>query len=283
MIRSEKAVSEVIGMVMILSIMMLVIGAIMLVAVPMIESGKERARMDVAANSFLSLQNDIEEVVRGPIWVVDPKNVTDATGLGPSRMTEFELMDGTLTVLPNMTDINYYITNTTIFKITIPPSNISFNANEETIIFENGAVIRKYEGGLPLMLSNPLINIYDNGAGLIVVSIHAISINGTLSSTGGDGKGWAEIRLRNYNQTIEPEGSTGNSNRTSIIIYSKYPEAWKNFFDEKLTGAKLTQPAGYSISGMNPLVIQINGSQQTGSTKDILLSVYESSIDVKVR
>jgi len=71
MIRSEKAVSEVIGMVMILSIMMIVIGAIMLAGVPMIESGKSRARMDVAANSFLSLQNDIEEVVRGPVWVKD--------------------------------------------------------------------------------------------------------------------------------------------------------------------------------------------------------------------
>jgi len=36
----------------------------MIAGVPMIESGKSRARMDVAANSFLSLQNDIEEVVR---------------------------------------------------------------------------------------------------------------------------------------------------------------------------------------------------------------------------
>jgi len=52
MIRSEKAVSEVVGMVLILSIMVFVIGAIMIVGVPMIESGKERARMDVASNSF---------------------------------------------------------------------------------------------------------------------------------------------------------------------------------------------------------------------------------------
>ena len=281
MIRSEKAVSEVIGMVMILSIMVFVIGAIMLVGVPMIESGKDRARMDVAANSFLSMQNDIEEVVRGPIWIVDPKNVADVTGLGPSRTTEFELMGGTLTVLPNKTDLSYSITNTSIFNITIHAGNISYNANEETIIYENGAVIRAYEGVFPLMVSNPLVNIYDNGSGLTVISIHAISINGTLSSTGGDGKGWVETRLNNYNQTIEPVNSTGNSNRTSIRIFSKYPDAWKNFFDEKLTGAMLTKPAGYSISGINPLIIQINGSQ-TGSGKDIFLSVYESRLDVKV-
>ncbi len=281
MIRSEKAVSEVIGMVIILFIMMIVIGAIMLGGVPMIESGKDRARMDVAMSSFMSMQNDIEEVVRAPIWVVDPKNVVDVTGLGPSRTTEFELMGGTLTVLPNKTDLTYSITNMTILNITIPPSNISYNANEETIIYENGAVIRKYEGGLPLMVSNPLINIYDNGAGLTVVSIHAISINSTLSSTGGDGKGWAEIRLKNYNQTIEPVNSTANSNQTTIRIFSKYPEAWSNFFDEKLTGAKLNKPAGYRITGTDPLLIQINGNQ-AGPTKDIFLSVYESRLDVKI-
>ena len=71
-IESEKAVSEILGMVMLVSIMMLVIGGILLVGVPMMESGKSRARMDVAANSFLSMQNDIEEVVRGPVWIKDP-------------------------------------------------------------------------------------------------------------------------------------------------------------------------------------------------------------------
>ncbi len=681
MIRSEKAVSEVIGMVMILSIMMFVIGAIMLVAVPMIESGKERARMDVAANSFLSLQNDIEEVVRGPIWIVDPSNVTNINRLGPSRETEFELMGGTITVLPNSSGITYKIagytkraessinlrtvsipddpayaqqwslpkiawdqayrnisingsaklaildtgvdathpdlagrmiagksfvhgdpttdpnghgtalagiaaawvnnsagmagisyantgimsvqvllangtgydkdvvagvlwaadnganvilmglsspdysvslnnaityawkkgvvvvaatgndgstgrsypsgmanvigvaatdendklasdSNTgsasvaapgvdiyttlpgggygsvggtsaasahvaglavllaangnsngdiynqirsatdpvdgmpfgrinvvkalgeqveklptpvvsltllptamplyviaapqktlTIIKsgtgsgtvtsnpgnincgstcsdhidssltviltataamsstfigwsgegcsgtgtcsvsmsddrtvtatfmetppptnINISPGNITYTAGQESIIYENGAVIRKYEGGNPLMISDPLINIYDTGDGKsITVSIHAITINGTLSSTGGDGKAWVETRLVNYSEFQTPS----SLNQTNITISSKYPEAWRTFFDKKLKDAELgplneTSKTGYNISTSGTsLKVQIYG--KSGTTKDIFLSIYWSKIDVKVR
>jgi len=282
MINSEKAVSEVIGMVMMLSIMMLVIGSILLVGVPMIESGKIRARMDVAMNSFLSMQNDIEEVVRGPIWIVDPHNVSDTTGLGPSRETEFELMGASLTVRPNPVNLTLSITNRSEFNITIAPGNVSYDADDETLIYENGAVIRKYEGPTVLMVSDPLINIYDNGAGSTVISIHAIWINGSLSSTGGDGKGSAQIRLRNYNQTIEPAGLTANSNVTILRIFSKYPETWMNFFDEKLRDAKLT-PANYMMTGENPLIIQINGSNTNKSKPDIFLSLYESRIDVNVR
>ena len=197
MIRSEKAVSEVIGMVLILGIMMLAIGIIMLAAVPMIESGKSRARMDVASNSFLSMQNDIEETVRGPIWVKDPINVTNINRLGPSRETEFQLMGGTLSVIPNGTIAPRFmilnVTNLTSSNknnITIA-GGITYTADREEIAYENGAVIRKYETGDGLMLSNPLITIYNtldnttDKTSNISVSIHAINISGRLSSVGG--------------------------------------------------------------------------------------------------
>ncbi len=294
MIRSEKAVSEVIGMVMILSIMMLVIGSIMLVAVPMIESGKSRARMDVAANSFLSLQNDIEEVVRGPIWVTDPSGVTNINRLGPSRETEFELMGGTITVLSNKTNVtcsfnNCSKMNVKNFSIFFPPSNITYEADNEIIAYENGAVIRQYESGKPLMLSNPLISIYNNGSNGIVISIHAISINGTSSSTGGDGKAYVETRLINYSQIIEPAFSDSpNLNQTNITIYSKYPDAWINFLDGELKDAGLVaapkgNQSGYNISIGKALEVQIYGKAPTNQTKDIFLSLYETRLDVKVR
>ena len=292
MIRSEKAVSEVIGMVLILGIVMLAIGIIMLAAVPMIESGKSRARMDVASNSFLSMQNDIEETVRGPIWIKDPYTQTNINGLGPSRETEFELMGGTLNVLPNSTNISeksktLNITNKTNFTIIIPPSSITYEADRERIVYENGAVIRKYESGEPMMVSNPLISIYKIDNNNITITIHTINLNGTLSSVGGDGKSWIETRLVSYNQTIEPNSSTPNANNTYINITSAYPEAWKAFFDEKLNksaGLALTNKnstTGYNISGTRPLEIRIFGNKN--NTPDIFISLYESRLDVKVR
>lgn len=280
----EDAVSEVIGMVLVLSISMLVIGSIMLVGLPMIESGKNRAKMNIVANSFLFLQNDIEEVVRGPIWIKNPYGVTNVDKLGPSRETKIELMEGSIGVTPNNTDITFVknISDT----ITIPFNNILYYTDTEMILYENGAVARKYESGEPLMVSEPLINIYNTLSGNnITVSIHAIILNGTLSSVGGKGNAYAEIRPKNYTQIVEPTGSP-NSNQTNIKIYTKYPLIWKNFFDTKLKGAGLVSSnkgstTGYNISGTSPLEIEIYGN--VNNRPDIFLSVYESIVDVKVR
>lgn len=294
MIKSDKAVSEVLGMIMMLSVTMLVIGSIMLVGIPMIESGKDRAKTDVAVNYFLSLQNDIEEVVRGPIWIRDPK-ITKSKLLGPSRETEFELMEGTITVMPNGTLSNITIVNVSgnlngsNYTIKIPLNNIIYMADNDDIIYENGAVIRKYETGEPLMISDPLINIYNNGSNGTIVSIHAIMLNGTSSSVGGDGKAWIETRLENYSRIVESLGDVPNTNQTNITIYSKYPNTWRTFFEKKLKGAGLSSPGncasqGYDIRIINSQMINVTiYGKECSKNKDIFLSVYESKLDVNVR
>ena len=274
---SEKAVSEVLGMVMILSIMMLVIGSILLVGVPMIESGKTRARMDVSTNSFLSMQNDIEEVVRGPIWI--PNDDSGVIGPGPSRETQFELMGGMLSVLPNNQEIKVQDSR----NITIPPSNITYVAGEERIIYENGAVIRKYEDGEAMMVSNPLINIYNTDSSNITVSIHSISLNSTLSSSGGEGKTFVETRLLNYKERL-----TTNQKYIIINITSEYPEAWEAFFNTTLKNIGLEpqlggNETGYKISGTMPLQVRIYGNNPDKNKKDIFFSVVESRLDIKIR
>jgi hypothetical protein len=284
--------------------MVFVIGAIMLVGVPMIESGKERARMDVAANSFLTMQNDIEEVVRGPIWVRDPVNVTNVSLLGPSRITEFQLMGGTLSVMPKATTrMILNVTNKTSsipVRYTIGSGEITFTANEEEIGYENGALIRKYETGAPLMISNPLISIYNTldtsanpSASNITISIHAINLSGTLSSVGGDGKAWVEIRPENYTPII-PSDIIPNVTQVNITIYSEQEntDAWKSFFDTKLneTAGLVRQnqscvlKKGYCIDQTNTsLFVRIYGNSNNTNIPDIFLSVYESKLNIRVR
>jgi hypothetical protein len=286
MIKETDAVSEVLGMMLLLSSMMIMISVIMLVGMPMIDSAKQTAKMDVAMSSFLSMQNDIEEVVRGPIWVTDPTNISNIYGIGPSRDTEFELMDGTLTEFPSSRNLTY--TNSSgKYVLNISSGRIEYEAKDEFIIFENGAVIRKYESGAPLLVSDPLFNIYDTGKNYTVISIHAITLRGNMSSSGGEGKAWVETRLAFYNQTFEALNSQ-NSNQTDITIFSQYPEMWKVFLDEKLQRSGLTpsnqgDTTGYNISGIMPLEVQIYGKDSNRSELDILLSVYETGIDLDIR
>jgi hypothetical protein len=238
--------------------------------------------MDVVMNSFSSMHNDIEEVVRGPIWIMP--GVNDVRGLGPSRETEFELMGGMLSVYPNKSNI---ISN--LSYIEMPPSNITYAQGYERVVFENGALIRKYEDGVSIMESDPLINIYNTGdgnTGNITLSIHAITLNGTLSSTSGEGKTWVETRYNNYNQIIN---SSQNPNAKSVWIFipTNYPEAWAEFFEKKLKGAGLQPNNGYSIGidpgNANQINIQINGTLNDTQGPDIFLSLYESKLDVKIR
>lgn len=286
MIKSTDAVSEVLGMLLILSAMMIVIAIVMLVGNPMIESAKNTARMDVTMSSFLSLQNDIEEVVRGPIWVKDPSNITYIDRIGPSRETEIQLMGGTMTVLPTDMNVTCEADNGT-YTVNMSTGTINFRGDREFIAYENGGVIRKYETGKPLMVSNPLMNIYHPGDDHITVSIHAVSMKGDVSSTGGDGLSWVETRLKYYNQTLESEDSP-NSNQTTIRITTSHPSVWERFFDDKLQNAGLAPSSkgsdtGYNISGTMPLEVEIYGMDSNRTNPDIFLSVYESGLDVTVR
>lgn len=294
--KADEATSEVLGMVMVLSITVLVIGSIMLYGVPMIESGKNRAKMNVVENSFLSLQNDIEEVVRGPIWIAAPSSVKEKKSLGPSRETEFGLMGGALSVFPYSTLSNKTImscvpencsTNGRNFTIIIPQSNITYATDDGIIIYEDGAIIRKYDTGESIMVSDPLISVYNNGSNGTVISIHTISINGTLSSVGGEGSTWIETRIDNYSRVVEPSVNVPNLNQTNISIYSRYPEAWGKFFDNKLKEAGLS-PLGnnpdYDINVVDSKMVNISvRGKERGNNKDIFLAVYESKIDVRAR
>ncbi len=172
---------------------------------------------------------------------------------------------------------------------------ITYTADQEKIAYESGAVIRKYEAGAPLMISNPLITIYntlDNptqaSRSNITVSIHAINITGGLSSVGGDGKAWIETRPVNYSQIIEPN-NIPNMKQVNITIITNYPQAWKAFFEKKLNEAGLkynnTGTMGYYISDppQSPLVIRIYGNNTNSAINDTFLSVYETELDVKVR
>jgi hypothetical protein len=285
MIRSTKAVSEVLGRMLILTTMMIVIGLVMVAGVPMIDSAKHTAKMDVAVNSFLSLQNDIEEVVRGPIWVQDPSNITDITGTAPSREAEFELMEGTLSEFPSSTNL-ICTENEGEYTINISTGTIEYWSGYEFIVYENGAVMRMYSSGTPIIVSDPLINIYNSGKNYTIVSIHAINLTGTVSSTAGESKAWVEIRLKYYNQTIESTGAP-NSNQTNILIFSEYPGAWSEFFDKELSGAGLSagnkgNPTGYNISGTMPMEVQIYGMDIDKDKHDIFLSVYDSGVDLEI-
>lgn len=261
---SEEAVSEVIGMVLILSITVTSIGIIMLVGVPMINSAKEQAKAQVALTSFEVLQTDIEEVVRGPL------NFTS-----PARITEISLSEGSMTVEAGTG--TFQVSNESFNFTTINPGRISFKSGPITTVYENGAVIIQYQaGGNSTMNAKPLFHIYKTDESNISIVLHLINITGTNSSIGGGGRVEVKTRHQDFNSTL----SGANTRNVTINITSDYQDAWERYFREKLEDTQMSEGANFTIT-LSPLSITIyNDINKT--EPDIYLNIYQNDIDVRV-
>jgi len=235
-LRSESAVSEVIGFILIFSIVVLAISAIYAVGYPTIQSSKENAQFQDMEQSFMVLQSNINTV---------------AFGQAPVRTLKTSLGGGSLTVYPSeyLTEEQITVKNTTgtiIWEGTI--GAIEYENNGRSIAYVGGGVWEKYPAGSAIKVSEPRIFVHeDNGNRTVSVSI--INISGELSSVGGEGT--ASVRVRS-NSLITPSPIiTYPPGDVTITVTSDYADAWGRYFEDM----------GFIIvsdSGTNPVIAEIH-------------------------
>ena len=215
-LKSESAVSEVIGFILVFSIVMLAISAIYAVGYPTIQSSKENAQFQNMEQSFMVLQSNINTV---------------AFGQAPVRTLKTSLGGGSLTVYPSEGQIK--VENGTGHVLyDVPIGAIEYEKNGRSIAYEGGGVWEKYPTGSAIKLSEPRIFVHgDNGNRTVSVSIINISSENGISSVGG--KGAASVVTRfNRVHTLEPDYSPGTVNITVTSYY--YADAWGRYFNETL-------------------------------------------------
>jgi len=254
-IRSNEAISPVIGMALILGIVVTAVGIIYSVEMPKIESAREQAQMENMRSNFLTLQTDIRDLVQSP-----------STG----RVTKMQVEAGSIGAYAagskNGTGYVRYI------------------ASDNIIAYENGAVFAKYAGNdYAEVISDPIMYVdVDSDTNITHVYIHTIRLNGSKSVAG---TGPAEFALRRG--PTEPYKDENNVSLTNVpmtnvsfIISSTFYRGWEEYFQEILASTALDEGAGdYNVTSLDENVtISIEGKNHTMEEHDLLLYAVKTEV-----
>jgi len=209
--RKSKGVSEVVGYLLMFSIIVTIVSVIYASGMPVVEQTKENSAITSMETVFLTLQGNIKKV---------------AVGQSPIRTMKLSLVKGTMSAHENAGTL-------TIDKDGSPPLTISFGNIEYTlgprkIVYENGAVVEHSLGG-NIIVSEPLIFFTNYSSDNADVFISVINASGTFSS-GGE---VAEMQMGPYNVTRDTcvYYSSAPANTVTITITSSYAHAWSLFLN----------------------------------------------------
>ncbi|MCK5660464.1 MAG: hypothetical protein KAH86_03825 [Methanosarcinales archaeon] len=197
-IQSDTAVSEALGFIIILSIIMLSMTALWASSGPIIETLQTGTHFQEMANSFKILHKNINRV---------------AFDEAPSRISELIMKDGTMTV----SQVSTFTINGTTYNM----GSIAYYLDENSVAYEGGGLWTKY-GDNSVMQYAPGISISNNTPVIIVVR--------TSGNTSIGGEGLVRISISSRVGTQIPSTTTN----TTVVVHSEYYKAWERYFKDTL-------------------------------------------------
>jgi len=234
LLKSEGAVAEVVGNIIIMAITIIGIGMITLVGVPTIQKMEDMATVRNAEQTYTFLDSRASGTIIGD---------------SPFQTIGLDMGGGTIRSEPNGSGIDNksYITvmssNNTI-NITIPMGAVIYQLGERTIAYEGGGVFSKYPSGASVMLSPP--EIHFNGETL---TLPVMTVN-SATSIGGDGN--AQISFKKVStQVLFPNASIPN--RTNPVLAEKEEKLYVNISSEYYEGwADYAKTLAYTSVSKDP-------------------------------
>ncbi len=217
---SDEAVSEVVGYLLILTLVMLAIGVVYAVGFPALSS--------VQDGSYLS---NVEQSMR--ILALNAHRI--ATGSAPSQAVEVKLKDSTLSVLRTGT-LNITFTNASGGKVTdfsnLDLLTVEADFRDRKIAFEGGAVWRKEPGGTA-MLREPPSPPFTFGN---VTVLPLLLISGANHSRSGSGV--VQVILddagRSQGSAAPDVNSFRNVSNLVLNVTSEFCQGWKSYLNTSL-------------------------------------------------
>jgi len=270
----DGAVGTTVGVILVMAIATTAIAAIYAVGVPMLSDVRHNVNIQNAQHYVGVLQSDINDL-KGPL-----------SGVGPSRRTTINLGGGSIAIMPgaeSYVQVNY--DGSDVFSGDLQVGNIEYTLEDDTIIYENGAVISRFSFGNPgITLRSGNIFIAPVDGDNIMVHLRLIKLGGASSSTGGSGTAYVNSRLTGFDvHNPTPPDETILHRTVTITITSEYYQAWARLFENELIGAGVPSDK-FSIvpdAGAKQVVINIYGKLGSG-TQDTYLSVHETIIESSV-
>jgi hypothetical protein len=215
---SEKADTEGVGTIILISITIIGIGLITLVGIPSIFKMQEMANLKNTEQAFTVLDSH-----------------TSRVSLGESRVqkTDVNLGGGSISVVPNSSEKSYVLVElkngTSVVKsISLDMGKIVYHLGDRELGYEGGGVWSKYMSG-SVMVSPP--EVHYNG---MTLTLPVVNMSGK-SIYGGTGRVSMSTERLNDIKIIYPTRDltnpiSENISQVVITIYSSYYDGWADFF-----------------------------------------------------
>jgi len=211
----SRGVSEVVGYLLVFSIVVTIVSVIYASGMPMVERTKENSALQSMETVFITLQSNIKKV---------------ALAQSPVRTMKLNLIKGSISANKNAGNITI-----TVDGNNTPPiqfGNIEYTLGARKMIYELGAVIESTPGG-SIIVSDPPI-FFTNSSGKAHVFISVINASGTFSAGGGI----AEMQIGPYNVSRDTHLYNSSYPVTSlnISVTSQYQDAWDRYLNKEFGG-----------------------------------------------
>ena len=226
---NDTGVSETIGFVLILGIVITGIGIVTLYGYPALLQQQENANIKNMEKNMIVLQNDVK--------LLAYKSV-------PYRETTMQITGGYIQVIPpnptpNLPGNSHFDISSSVFSDRYYPGLLQFNSTSvnEIIALQNGAIVTNGFsdiGSGSTMLSEPrwFLDTDLEGKKTLVISIININSNGAVSTSSGIGTVQINISSGDpIDKNISPLGRLQFNIGTSGRVIKS---AWRNYFNNQL-------------------------------------------------
>lgn len=207
----ERAVSEVLGYVLVIALITMTIAVVMTTGIGGLESSQQSEQINNMERGFDVLSHNIETLTGG-----------DA----PTRATELRLVEGKITYGEEMT-VNVTHDGNLIDNLSIISRPIVYDSGSDVeIVYEAGALIRS-DGGVSTILSEP--SIVESNDSLLVEGVRTRAYTGSEETI--DEVDTTHVRKEHLGTPtatkIINEGEIVN-----VTVSSSHADAWMTYFED---------------------------------------------------
>lgn len=227
----DRGLSEVIGYVLIFSLIFLTVGFVTLSGLPTLDSARQSEQVQNAERAFDILDNNLKEIYKHG---------------APSRATEISADDGTVEIQEpitmNVSATKSDGTRNTTGEISISP--IAFTGLGDTeFIYAGGAVFRQ-QSDSSFMIQEPPFTFSDQRAFVTIPRTFSKS----QRSTGG---GTVLVRATSASRSVvisDPSLQNREYDQMTINVTSPRQDTWQEYIESTIPNASCSTPDGLSCT-----------------------------------
>ncbi len=204
LINADNAVSDIVGFMLIMSIMILSLAMITLYAHPILDKSKDDIYFSNMEQAFTLLHSDTSDI---------------ASGRSTIKTRDLNIANAHMSFNPDSTMISISIGGPPIVYFA---GSIEYDIKDRKVCLENGALLSSYGTG-SIVISEPFIYTYEN-----TTVINVVQLDGPAFSIGGEGI----VRItqqKNFTESLV----YNNSQNVKITINSQYASGWAHYLKEQ--------------------------------------------------